>query len=194
MEVETAENGKFDLGNDCRMVLMEKKMLNQQGMFFGWLVVMTLVKFLVGRWTMGVPLLWWILGAVIGYVFVFLDVWLYEVINNFKVAWSWRLSDLLKLIREVEEKETLVMRSALFIVVWLVLGLLTVTSVANQFSRGFVWGIGTHLMIDLVSDYMKKGVAIDWWFRQIKRQLADEEKKWFLGMVGLLYLLLAVNL
>ena len=38
-------------------------------------------------------------------------------------------------------------RSVLFVVVWVILTILTMTSVANTFSRGFMLGLGTHLVL-----------------------------------------------
>ena len=180
--------------NNCRMGLVMKKNLVCQGVFLGWLLALTLFKWVTGRWSFGLPVLWWWLGAVIGYVFVFLDIWLYEVLTNFRQAMRWRLRNVLAEMMEFENKDGMVMRSALFVAVWLVLGVWTVTSVANMFSRGLVMGIGTHLLVDLLLEIRERGMNIDWWFRQIKRKIDESEKKWFLGIAGLLYLLLAINL
>lgn len=171
-----------------------KKLLTHQGVFLVWLVILTLIKWLTNRWSFGLPMLYWWLGAVLGYVFVYLDVWFFELLNNFANAWRWNIKQLLSLVKHVEERDDLVMRSALFVMAWLILGFWTMTSVSNMFSRGLIFGLGTHLAIDIFWDVKQKGLQIDWWFRQIKRRIEDDEKKWFLVLAGLFYLWIAVNL
>jgi hypothetical protein len=98
------------------------------------------------------------------------------------------------LLTERYEQKELVMRSAMFLVVWVVLAFFTATSVTNFFARGFVLGIGTHLVFDLIYDYKTDKERLDLWFWQIKRTLEPEEKRWFVLIMGGIYLLLAFNL
>ena len=55
-------------------------------------------------------------------------------------------------------------------------------------------GLGTHLMFDLVWDYFKAPEKLSNWFWMVKRNLDWEEKRWFVGVVVVLYLLIARGL
>jgi len=128
----------------------------------------------------------------------------YSIFSNPKGTFGLRIKELLNrkniperirlLLAERYDQKELVMRSAMFIVVWIVLAFFTATSVANFFARGFVLGIGTHLMFDLIYDFTHDKERLDIWFWQIKRTLEPEEKFWFVVIAGVVYILLAFNL
>jgi len=86
------------------------------------------------------------------------------------------------------------MRSFLFVATWIILGFLTVTSVSDYFARGFLLGIGTHLIFDFVYDYYYNKDRFDLWFWQIKREIPAQEKRLFLIIASLLYFVIAVRL
>jgi hypothetical protein len=177
-----------------------KKIIWHQVVLFSLMLLLTGWRLISGRWSMGTGVLWWWLGGVLGFVFVFFD-WLIQLAvmepekvfdlklkkvfkkENFKAGLIFALG-------EREEKLKLVMKSALFLVVWLVMGFFTVSSIANAFGRGFMLGLGTHLVFDLVWDYFKAPEKLNNWFWMIKRTLDWEEKRWFVGVVVVLYLLI----
>lgn len=140
----------------------------------------------------------------IGFLFVFLDRVVYSVFSNPNGTFGLRIKELLNqkniperirlLLAERYDQKELAMRSAMFVVVWIVLAFFTATSVTNFFARGFVLGIGTHLIFDLIYDFIKDKERLDLWFWQIKRTLEPEEKFWFVVIAGVVYILLAFNL
>lgn len=140
----------------------------------------------------------------IGFLFVFGDRLVYSLVSRPDETLSVKVKELFirgrmtegikLLLTERYEQKELVMRSAMFLVVWVVLAFFTATSVTNFFARGFVLGIGTHLVFDLIYDYKTDKERLDLWFWQIKRTLEPEEKRWFVLIMGGIYLLLAFNL
>jgi len=151
-----------------------------------------------------ISLLWWLLGAVIGFLFVFFDRVVFNLFSDVSATWSLKIKELFNrknfaeniklLLGEKYDQKELVMRSFLFVAVWIVLAFFTMTSVVNFFARGFVLGIGTHIIFDLIYDFVYDKERLDLWFWQIKRTLEPEEKFWFMVIVCSVYLLLAFNL
>lgn len=154
--------------------------------------------------TFNLGLLWWLLGAILGFMFVFTDRLFNSLVARPEETLNVKIKDLFTqgkivegmkvLLEERADQRELVMRSFLFLVVWSFLALFTVTSVANYLARGFVLGIGTHLIFDLSYDYLVDKERLDMWFWQIKRTLEPEEKLWFWVIMLGVYLLLAFNL
>jgi len=184
--------------------MFKGKLWLHQMVLFGVLGVLVLWSVINKSFVFNISLLWWLLGAMIGFLFVFLDrivygffsesngtlsLWIKELFNQKNIPERARL-----LLAERYDQKELVMRSAMFVVVWVVLAFFTATSVANFFARGFVLGIGTHLMFDLIYDFSKDKERLDQWFWQIKRTLELEEKFWFVAIAGVVYILLAFNL
>jgi len=181
-----------------------KKLVWHQVVLFSLMLLLTGWRLMTGRWLVSIGVLWWWLGGVLGFVFVFFD-WLIQLAvmeparvfdvklrkvfkkENVKTGLAFALG-------EREKKLKLVMRSALFLLVWLVMGVFTLSSVASAFSRGFMLGLGTHLMFDLLWDYFKAPKKLNNWFWMIKRDLEEEEKRWFVVIVLVLYLLIVKGL
>ncbi len=181
-----------------------KKVVWHQVVLFSLMLLLTGWRLLSGSWVMGIGVLWWWLGGVLGFVFVFFD-WLIQlaVMEPSKV-FDVKIKQVLKkeniktglvsILEEREKKSRLVMKSALFLLVWLVMGFFTLSSIANAFGRGFMLGLGTHLVFDLVWDYFKNRDKLNNWFWMIKRELDWEEKRWFVLIVVALYLLIVKRL
>jgi hypothetical protein len=188
--------------NEMRM--FKGKLWLHQLVLFGVLGVLVVWSVINKSFVFNINLLWWLLGAMIGFLFVFLDRFVYSILANPSGTLSLRIKELFTqknfvggiklLLAERYEQKELVMRSAMFLVVWLVLAFFTMTSVANFFARGFVLGIGTHLIFDLIYDFVKDKERLDQWFWQIKRTLEPEEKFWFVVIAGILYIFLAFGL
>ncbi len=183
--------------------MIKNKVAIHEFVLFGVFVFLILVKIVTGNFVFGLDLLWWLLGGVIGFLFVFSDRFVYSFLMKPDEALGTRLKDLfgrnkfvegmITLLNERHEQKELVMRSFLFLVVWLVLALLTVTSVSSAFARGFMLGIGIHLVFDLIYDYFWNHARFDLWFWQIKREVSSEEKRWFVILVPVIFGLLALN-
>lgn len=188
--------------NKIRM--FKGKLWLHQLVLFGVLGILVLWSVINKSFVFNISLLWWLLGAMIGFLFVFLDRVVYSVFANPKGTLSLRVKELFRqknfaegvrlLLAERYDQKELVMRSAMFMVVWIVLAFFTATSVTNFFAKGFVLGIGTHLIFDLIYDFTKDKERLDLWFWQIKRTLEPEEKFWFVVIISIIYLLLAFHL
>lgn len=183
--------------------VMKDKISLHQFVLFGALILLIVVKMLIGNFGLNLSLLWWLLGAIIGFVFVFTDRFVYSFLMKPDEALGMRLRELfggkqfsegmLLLLNERHEQKELVMRSFLFIVVWLVLAVLTVTSIVSPFGRGFMLGMGIHLIFDLVYDYFWNKERFEQWFWQIKRIVSPEEKRWFVILTALIFGILLFN-
>lgn len=184
--------------------MFKGKLWLHQVSLFGVLGVLVLWSVLNKTFIFDINLMWWLLGAMIGFLFVFLDRFVYSVLSKPNETLNLRVRELFGqsnfveglrlLLAERYDQKELVMRSAMFVVVWIVLAFFTATSVLNLFARGFMLGIGTHLVFDLVYDFVKDKERLDLWFWQIKRTLEPEEKFGFVMVVGVIYLLLAFSL
>lgn len=149
--------------------------------------MMTGLRLLMGRWSLGVDILWWWLGGVVGFLFVFLDRMVYAFWQKPDETLSIKMKDLFaqgKILRglalslqERREQKNLMMRSIVFLFAWVVLGLFAVTSVVSPFGRGFMLGLGLHLAFDLMWDYVSRDRNVGMWFWQIKREFSETEKK-----------------
>ncbi len=183
---------------------MKGKLIWHQIILFAVLGLLTLERFLTGRFSLGLGIIWWWLGAVIGFLLVFFDRIIYSVLNDKERnvgerirQWTqkrdWSVSTMTLINERVEQKE-LVMRNALFVIVWIVMGFFTMSSSVNVFARGLMLGVGVHIFFDLITDFVWDKSRFDLWFWQIKRQLPEQEKQWFMGIVSLVGLWLMWNL
>jgi len=184
--------------------MFRNKLWLHQVVLFGMLAIIIMVSVLDGSFIFNVNLLWWMLGVLIGFLFVFFDRFIYYAILKPDETLSLKIKELfgqrkviggfrLLLMERYDQKE-LAMRSALFVVVWIVLAFFTATSVLDYLPRGFVLGIGIHIFFDLIYDYLMDKERLDLWFWQIKRTLEPEEKKWFVILSSMIFLVLAFRL
>ncbi len=165
----------------------EGRLLVHEILLVGVLAIVTGVRLLTGVWELDLLIAWWWLGAVIGFVFVFLDRIVYAFWLRPEEVLSMKMRDLMTqgkmwqglavLLQERDEQERLIIRSALFLIVWLVLALFAVFSIGGGFGRGFMFGLGIHLVTDLIKDYLGKGRDMSLWFWQIKREIGQQERQ-----------------
>lgn len=180
------------------------KILLHQYVLFGVLGVLLLKDLLGGKFAFDLNLLWWLLGSFLGFLFVFVDSFVYGFLMHPNTVWTERLKSFFDkrafkgnvelLLEENQESKSQIMRSVLFFGVWFVLGILTMTSIVSYFSRGFVLGIGTHLVFDFVYDYFYQPRRFEGWFWQIKRSFSHEEKRNVMIAVSFVYVVLAFGL
>lgn len=172
-----------------------------QVVLFVVLGILVLWKIITKNFIFDLGLLWWLFGAVIGFLFIFTDRFVYSFLMKPEESLGVRLKELFEgkrfvegmilLLNERHEQKELVMRSFLFVIVWIVLALLTVTSIVSPFGRGFMLGLGIHLTFDLVYDYFWNKERFVLWFWQIKRVVSPEEERWFVIIVSMVFIFLA---
>jgi hypothetical protein len=182
---------------------MRDKISLHQYVLFVTLGVLIVWKIISRNFVFDIGLLWWLLGSVVGFLFVFTDRFVYSFLMKPDEALGVRLKELFEgkkfseglilLLNERHEQKELIMRSFLFVMVWVVLALLTVTSVISPFGRGFMLGMGIHLTFDLIYDYFWNKDRFELWFWQIKRVVSPEEKRWFVIIVSMFFVLLSIN-
>lgn len=156
------------------------------------------MRLLSGTWTIGIDILYWWLGGVIGFLFVFCDRLIYELVTNPGRTMNTKIKQLFgegRLVRgmvailgEREREDRLMMRSVLFLAIWVVLAFWVVSSVSSMFARGLVMGLGTHLVFDLLWEYSKNKEGINDWFWQIKRVVNENEKRMVVLTASMVYL------
>lgn len=184
--------------------MLKNKLWLHQIVLFGVLGLLVFLSWLRGVFVFDLNLLWWLLGAVLGFLFVFGDRIIYSLVSKPDETLSIEIKEMFGqgrvkgglelLLNERYDQKELVMRSALFLILWIVMALFTMTSVTNDFARGLVLGIGIHLEFDLLYDYFLDKERLDLWFWQIKRTLEPEEKMWFVVLSASLFVLLAIAL
>ena len=157
-----------------------------------------------GRWVIEVSVLKWWLGAILGFLFVFLDRLAAMAVAEPEKVLEIKLKEvggkgkmkkgLVSLLTDRGKEDKLIMRTALFLVVWVVLALLSATSVASFGARGFVLGIGTHLVFDLIWDYFKDKERLSRWFWQSKGNFSEKEMEVFFWLIVAAYVLIGWRL
>ena len=157
-----------------------------------------------GRWVIEVDVLKWWLGAILGFLFVFLDRLAAMAVAEPEKVLEIKLKEvggkgkmkkgLVSLLTDRGKEDKLIMRTALFLVVWVVLALLSATSVASFGARGFVLGIGTHLVFDLIWDYFKDKERLSRWFWQSKGNFSEKEMEVFFWLIVAAYVLIGWRL
>lgn len=157
-----------------------------------------------GRWVIEVDVLKWWLGAILGFLFVFLDRLAAMAVAEPEKVLEIKLKEvggkgkmkkgLMSLLTDRGKEDKLIMRTALFLVVWVVLALLSATSVASFGARGFVLGIGTHLVFDLIWDYFKDKERLSRWFWQSKGNFSEKEMEVFFWLIVAAYVLIGWRL
>jgi len=158
-----------------------KKLFWHQVVLFSVLALLTLRRYLTGAVGFNTSLLWWWLGGMVGFLFVFADRLAYAFMSHPEEALSLRLKELFGKGKIINGQDKLIMRSVLFLVVWAILTVLTLTSIANTFSRGFMLGLGTHLVFDLGWDYFFARKDINLWFWQIRNVTLIEKNVFVWG-------------
>ena len=191
-----------------RLVLMDRlrqgKLLLHQVVLFGVLLILTGARLLMGRWEIDLYMLWWWLGALLGFSFIFLDRLYYAFWQHPEETLSIKMKDLIargelvkglvSVLEERADQTKLAMRSVLFLGAWVVLGIFALTSVGAPFGRGFMLGMGLHLVFDLLADYFDRGRDVRLWFWQIRRELSEPEVRTVVWGFVILFVLIGWGL
>ena len=170
----------------------------------GYGLVMIGLKWWQGRWGESYfwqDSLWFGLGVIVGVWLLFLDrlvyVYMYpeeqlsqQVIYWWKQKKYWQSLALLDARRS--EQNRLMLRSALFMGIWVLLALFSLTSSLSFFGRGVVMGMMWHSLCDAWRlQRLNKQRLNQRLFWQIKREVSEEEKVGFLVVVSLIFGLLS---
>lgn len=153
------------------------------------------------RW---LPLLLWLLGSMLGYLMLQLD----QIVDIFVINPD---SNLAKAVKNYINKKhftyslnlletnkplqnRLSFRSATFQLIWVLLAFFTFSSTSSIFGKGFVMGLGARLLLEqwgyfLTNRYLLK----NWLFWQLKREINDQQLKWYLIIISIIILLLDIT-
>lgn len=172
-------------------------------MLFGAVALLVLLRVLFGGWTFGLSVIWWCLGVIFGFVFVFGDRIFYNLVMEPAKTLGIQMKHLLKkgkivdsLALALEERAVdkgLIMRSVVFLLVYLVLSFWAMMTVNGAWQRGFVMGIGLHLYFDFIWDYLSKK-SVSNWFWQLQIRLSKNEERIFVVVVCALGILIISRL
>lgn len=152
-------------------------------------------------WQAWMPLVLWLVGMIFGWIIFYGDrlVDIYfshpdtELARYVKRYFSekkyfsgWRL-----LQHNKKLLTRLTFRSVLFQIIWLFLAIFTITSTNSLFGIGFVFGVGTHLILDEWEDYFNNRDHLKkWLFWQVNRDFTDKDLKYYLVFLTLVSVLL----
>ena len=121
---------------------------------------------------------WWVVGVVVGVMILFLDrlVYVYSYPNeqlSRTMMYHYAQKDYVNMLAVIDlrrnEQNKLTFRSALFMVVWVLLAFFALTSTAGLFGKGVVMGLMLHILIDA------------WSLQKIDSQRLNERLFWQIG-------------
>jgi len=140
---------------------------------------------------------WLLIGGVVGWFLAWVDrlVYVYwshpqtQLSQHVKYRFGKRdIKGGVRLLKQRRsELEELGFRSALFQGAWVLVAVFALTSTTSWFGKALVMGLGLHILVDEWRDYITdKKTLKRWLFWQIKREISDDELKWYLYiMTGL---------
>lgn len=162
----------------------------------------SLLVFLINAgWTEPLIWLYWVLGVVVGVLFLFIDRIVYtysypgtQISQQF--AWYVKEKKYLAAVSLLDarrlEQERLVFRSALFIAIWVPLAFFALTSTAGLFGKGVVMGLMLHILYDSWSLQKQEPKRLHlrlFWI--IKREVTDEERIIFMWIITAIFILMS---
>lgn len=140
-----------------------------------------------------------VIGGVIGWVLPWLDKIAYIYILHPEVQLAQYVQYQVKqkqfksafevLNKRGGELDKLTTRSAMFQVIWVVLAVFTLTSVSGLFGKALVMALGLRILVEEWREYLKdknKLKALLFW--QVKREISNDELKWYLYTMSGLFL------
>ena len=148
-------------------------------------------------WQVWLPVFSWFAGGLLGYLVLVLDrlvdiyvthpdtklsVFIQDTVNCKQYRKAWQV---LQANRHLQLH--LVFHSALFQIIWVFLALFTITSTFQLFGKGFILGLGLHLLLEEWEAYAKnKETLKQWLFWQVNVPVSDKQlKQYLLIMTGL---------
>ncbi|NMC36550.1 hypothetical protein GYA49_05905 [Candidatus Beckwithbacteria bacterium] len=155
-------------------------------------------------WQYWLPIGLWICGGGLGYMVLYADrlvdlyfanpdtelayyVKAYFAKKQFKKGWQ-------LLMYNKRLQKHLTFRSALFQVVWVLLAFFTISSTSSLFGKGFVLGLGLHLLLDEWQDFVSnKDYLRTWLFWQINKTISDQELQIYLIVMTVINVLFFIK-
>lgn len=138
-----------------------------------FLSILSGYRLFTGYWAIELVMLFWLVGAVLGFGLVYFDRLLaFLFYTDEKTAATvslWlRTLKFKKILEAMNRSRTmemkLPMRNMFFLVVYLALAFLAGFSSDNSFGRGLIWGMGLHLIFDYTWDvFVRKSVELWSW-------------------------------
>jgi hypothetical protein len=138
------------------------------------------------HWEFWVPIGLWLLGGLLGFLILYLDrlvdiyygnpqsklsLYVKDYFTQRKFKEGWQL-----LMYNQRLQLRLTFRSALFQGIWVLLLIFTMTSTTSLFGKGFVLGLGLHLLLEEWRDYLADREYLKkWLFWQINRPINYQE-------------------
>ncbi len=177
---------------------MGKEGFNKFIAVFILLIVLTLLK---GWFSYSYALVWF--GLLMGFYLPIIDHIIYafilrpelEVSKNIRSMISVkRAKELVSYIKQTqEERQKLIIHTAYFQIVFLLLTFFILTSSSSLFGRGLVYGLSLALFIEELFYFREKG-NLDRWFSEMKITLDANRTKLYLYAVGFVVLILTIIL
>jgi len=160
--------------------------------FVGYFLVLFLMRFFrIGINNVGQLLnpayLLMLLGGILGMGIGIADRLVYAFVSKPEEEYSKHVQELVKqkkiktllvyLSEDQDSSRRLSTNNAIFLAVWVVLGLFLVTTTVIGFSRGLILGVGLSLVTDLYFDLQKTEALKQRLFWPIARPVTDQEMK-----------------
>lgn len=169
--------------------------------FIGLIILLIVLTIIKGWFDYYYAFVW--VGALIGYYLPFIDHLFYayflrpelDISKNIrKLVSSKKIRNLIIYVEDTSnEREKLIIHTAYFQIVFLLLTFFILTSSGSLFGRGLVYGFSLRLFVEQVLTYFKTG-KIDKWFTDMQVSMDAHKTKVFLYANGLVILLLTVML
>jgi hypothetical protein len=164
---------------------MDRKGAGHVFLILGSLALVGVWRLLSGYWQLDWPMAFWLIGGLVGFGLVFCDRLLMIVTDTGDEGRQYvkdkitklQFGSLWKTMNNSRQTSVrLPMRNFMFLMLYGALGILAAFSSSNDFGRGLVWGMGLHLIFDLVWDfYVKKDISA--WYWQKSHNLNEFEIK-----------------
>ncbi len=95
------------------------------------------------------------------------------------------------LLASHSQQDRLIFHSALFQIIFLIFSFFVVTSTRSLFGRGIVFGVLTHLLVDMSGDLVKSS-SINGWFQTVPFAIEQKHQKWYVAFQSVLLFGLAL--
>lgn len=142
-------------------------------------------------------------GVLIGYYLPFIDHLFYAYflrpgsavsVNIRRLVSSKKIRELIVYVNDTKnEREKLIIHTAYFQIVFLLLTFFILTSSGSLFGRGLVYGFSLRLFVEQILSYIKTG-KIDEWFAEMQVSMDPHKTRAYLYANALVVLLLTIML
>jgi hypothetical protein len=166
--------------------------------FTFWVAFFLLISLFRGWFSLAYLPLWF--GGIVGTILPDVDHLIYVYFLRPHELSSQRVNSMVskhELVKSLQylaetrsERTHLIFHTGYFQAIFFALAFLVITSSGSIFGRGLVLGFALHLIIDQVVDIMETG-KLENWLRQLPIELEEEQQRWYLGLMLLIFLVFA---